>query len=517
SLQIFATDLNHDAIDRARKGIFPPNISADVSAERLRRFFIKEAGGYRVRKEIRDMVVFATQNVAMDSPFTRLDIIVCRNLLIYLTPELQKKILPLFRFCLNPGGILFLGVAETAGVFTDIFAPLNAKARIYQRRESLLLPATISFPSSFVSARSGTPKELPMLKPSPNLQSCADQLLLQRYTLPAVLVNEGGDILYINGRTGKYLEPASGKVNWNIFAMAREGLRFELTRIFQQAVRQKETVTARGLTVGTNGGTQVVDVTVQHIETPVELQGLVMVVFHDVAAPPAARVRRRAKPGQADSARVAELELELQKTFEELNATREEMQSSQEELKSANEELQSTNEELQSTNEELTTSKEEMQSINEELQSINAEQQAKMEEFSLLSNDMQNLLNSTEIAVVFLDNQLNIRRFTTGTNKLIKLIHSDLGRPLSDIATDLHYPELTAEALEVLRTLVYTEKQIPTNDGRWYTVRIMPYRTMDNVINGVVITYLDITAAKTLQSELSAANEKLQTMLAAAR
>ena len=356
-----------------------------------------------------------------------------------------------------------------------------------------------------------------MLKPPANLQSCADQLLLQRYTLPAVLVNEGGDILYINGRTGKYLEPASGKVNWNIFAMAREGLRFELTRIFQQAVRQKETVMARGLTVGTNGGTQVVDVTVQPIEAPVELQGLVMVVFHDVATPPAARVRRRAKPGQADSARVAELELELQKTFEELNATREEMQSSQEELKSANEELQSTNEELQSTNEELTTSKEEMQSINEELQSINAEQQAKMEEFSLLSNDMQNLLNSTEIAVVFLDNQLNIRRFTTGTNKLIKLIPSDLGRPLSDIATDLHYPELTAEALEVLRTLVFTEKQIPTNDGRWYTVRIMPYRTMDNVINGVVITYLDITAAKTLQSELSAANEKLQTMLAAAR
>ncbi len=515
SLQIFATDLNHDAIERARKGVFPPNIAADVSDERLRRFFIKEETGYRVRKEIRDRVTFATQNVVMDPPFTKLDIIVCRNLLIYLTSELQKKLLPLFHFSLKPGGILFLGVAETASGFADIFSPFDAKSRIYQRRESLLQPVMLAFPSSFGPYRTETPKESPMLKPPANLQTLADQMLLRRYTLPAVLVNDAGDILYINGRTGKYLEPASGKANWNIFAMAREGLRFELTRTFQQAVRQKETLIARGLKVGINGGSQIVDITVQPIEEPGGLQGLLMVVFRDVATPPASRVRKRAKTTPADSTRVAELELELLTTCAELKTTREEMQASQEELKSANEELQSTNEELQSTNEELTTSKEEMQSMNEELQTINVEQQAKMEEYSVICNDMQNLLNSTEIAVVFLDNQLNVRSFTTGTNKLFKLIPGDVGRPLSDIATNLNYPELSGDALEVLRTLVFTEKQIPTNDGRWLTVRIMPYRTMENVINGVVITFIDITAAKTLQSELHAANEKLRALLKA--
>ncbi|MBT1074721.1 chemotaxis protein CheB [Geobacter grbiciae] len=501
-LQIFATDLDRDAIDKGRQGVYPANIAADVSPERLRRFFVQEGSGYRVGKEIREMVTFATQNIIMDPPFTKLDILICRNLLIYLTPELQKKLLPLFHYSLNPGGILFLGSAETVSTFTDLFAPLNTKSRLFRRRESVLSAEPVAFPSSFVPALPGVPKELTMMKPAANLQTLADQLLLQHFSPPAVLVNDKGDILYISGRTGKYLEPAAGKANWNIFAMAREGLRFDLGSAFQKAVRHKEAITLKGLKVGENGATQTVDVTVQAIEEPEALRGMVMIVFTDVATPPEKKASGRSRSSSSDNIRVLELEQELQQVREELQTTREEMQSSQEELKSTNEELQSTNEELQSANEELTTSREEMQSLNEELQTVNAEQQSKMDELSRMNNDMRNLLNSTEIVTVFLDNDLHVRRFTTGANKLFKLIPGDVGRPLSDIASDLLYPGMTEEAREVLRTLVFSEKQVAATDGRWFSVRIMPYRTMEDVIGGVVITFADITAAKTLETEL---------------
>jgi two-component system CheB/CheR fusion protein len=509
-LQIFATDLDQDAIDKARQGFYPANITADVSSERLHRFFVKEENGYRVGKEIREMVTFATQNVIMDPPFTKLDILICRNLLIYLTPELQKKLLPLFHYSLNPGGILFLGSAESVSAFTELFAPLHIKSRLFRRRESVLTNEPPAFPPSFIPALSGVPKEVSMMKPAANLQGLADQMLLQHFSPPAVLVNAQGDILYISGRTGRYLEPAAGKANWNIFAMAREGIRFDLGSAFQKATRQKEPVIVKGLKVGTNGGAQTVDITVQAIAEPEALRGMVMIVFTDVATPPEKKTPRRAKPGAAGSARVLELEQELLQAREELATTREEMQSSQEELKSSNEELQSTNEELQSTNEELTTSREEMQSLNEELQTVNAEQQSKMDELSRTSDDMRNLLNSTEIVTVFLDNELRVRRFTSGADKLFKLIPGDVGRPLSDIASDLSYPGMTEEAREVLRTLVFSEKQIAATDGRWFSVRIMPYRTMEDVIGGVVITFANISAAKALEAELREEIAKLK-------
>jgi len=502
TLQIFATDLDRDAIDKARQGVYPANIAADVSPERLHRFFIKEENGYRVGKEIREMVTFATQNVIMDPPFTKLDILICRNLLIYLTPELQKKLLPLFHYSLNPGGVLFLGSAEAVSTFTDLFAPMDIKSRLFRRRESVMPAEPLAFPASFVPVLPGVPKELTILKPAANLQSLAAQLLLQPFSPPAVLTNDKGDILYISGRTGKYLEPAAGKANWNIFAMAREGLRFDLGSAFQKAIRQKEATTVKGLKVGTNGGTQTVDVTVQAIEEPEALRGMVMIVFTDVVTPLEKKAQGRSKTAPSGNARVLELEQELQQFREELQTTREEMQSSQEELKSTNEELQSTNEELQSTNEELTTSREEMQSLNEELQTVNAEQQSKMDELARINNDMRNLLNSTEIVTVFLDNDLNVRRYTTGANKLFKLIPGDVGRPLSDIVSDLLYPEMIEEAREVLRTLAFSEKQIAATDGRWFSVRIMPYRTLEDVIGGVVITFSNITAAKALEAEL---------------
>ncbi|MBN2427831.1 MAG: PAS domain-containing protein [Deltaproteobacteria bacterium] len=513
-LQIFATDLDPDAIDKARQGVYPANIAADLSSERLQRFFIQEGSDYRVGKEIREMVTFATHDLIMDAPFTKLDILICRNLLIYLTPEVQKKLPPLFHYSLNPGGVLFLGSAETVGVFTELFTPLILKWKLFRRRESVLA-VPVPFPPSFFPTLPGAPKELTMLKPAANLQSLADQVLLQHFSPPAVLANDKGDILYISGRTGKYLEPAAGKANWNIFAMAREGLRFDLGSGFQKALRQKEAITLKGLKVGEGDGTQTLDIKIQAIEEPEALRGMVMIVFSDVATPQKKKVSSRSKSAPNGSARVLELEQELRQVHEELQTTREEMQSSQEELKSSNEELQSANEELQSTNEELTTSREEMQSLNEELQTVNAEQQSKMDELTRMNNDMRNLLNSTEIVTVFLDNNLHIRRFTTGADKLFKLLPGDVGRPLSDIANDLFYPEMTEKAREVLRTLVFSEKQIAASDGRWFSVRIMPYRTMDDVIAGVVITFMEITATKTLEAELREENERLKSQLKA--
>ncbi|MGD0265060.1 MAG: chemotaxis protein CheB [Candidatus Methylomirabilota bacterium] len=507
TLQIFATDLDRDAIEKAREGVFPANIAADVSPERLSRFFVQEARGYQVGKPIREMVIFAPQNVIMDAPFTKLDILSCRNLLIYLTPELQKKLLPLFHYSLNPGGFLFLGNAETIGGFTDLFAPLDDKARLYRRLESALRAEPVEFPASFVSALPGAPQQPKALKPAVNLQSLADQLLLQQYSPAAVLVNGKGDILYISGRTGKYLEPAAGKANWNIFAMAREGLRYELTGAFQKALRQKGAVTLRNVKVGTNGGAQAVDLTAQAIGEPEALRGLVMIVFTDVATPPETKATGRTQRATTPSARVAELERDLEQARHEVQTTREEMQTSQEELKSTNEELQSTNEELQSSNEELTTSKEEMQSLNEELQTVNHELQAKVDELSRMNNDMKNLLGSTEIATVFLDNALRVRLFTTGSNRVFKLILGDVGRPITDISSDLVYPELAEDAREVLRTLVFHEKQVAARDGRWFTVRIMPYRTLENMIDGVVITFTDITTSKTREAKLREARE----------
>ncbi|MDH4453307.1 MAG: chemotaxis protein CheB [Verrucomicrobiota bacterium] len=497
-LQIFATDLDRDAIDKARHGVFPPNITTDVSAERLKRFFTKEDHGYRVRREIREMVIFAPQNIIMDPPFTKLDLLSCRNLLIYLTAEVQKKLMPLFHYSLTPGGLLLLGSAETVGSSTDLFASVSAKARIFKRTETVQRPVQVEFPASFKVGKPFGRESAQPAKPLASLQSLADQLILRSYAPPTVLTNDKGDIFYISGRTGKYLEPAAGKANWNLFAMAREGLRYELAGAFPKALKQKESVLLHALKVGTDGGTQCVDVSVQRLDEPGPLHGLVIIVFTDVAM----AVTTHTSKTPAQHARLTASERELQRVRAEARITHEEMQTSQEEIRSANEELQSTNEELQSTNEELTTSKEEMQSLNEELQTVNAELQAKLQELSSSSNDMKNLLDSTDIAMLFLDRHLNVRRFTHQATKIIKLIPSDVGRPITDLVSNLDDPALSADACEVLRSLVPKEKPVSTPDGRWFSVRIMPYRTLDDRIDGVVITFADITVAKTLEAEL---------------
>jgi two-component system CheB/CheR fusion protein len=515
SLKIFATDLNKDAIDKARVAVYPPNIRQDVSEKRLRRFFLQnEHGGYSVKKEIREMIIFAPQNLVMQAPFTKLDFVTCRNLLIYLDAELQKKLMPLFHYSLNSGGILILGSAETVGTATDLFSPLAGKTRLYRRLDTTPQLNLIEFPPSFIPPRMETigvsSSQSVTLPAAPNLQSLADQVLLQHYSPAAVLVTNEGDILYFSGKTGKYLEPAAGKANLNLFAMSREGLGDVLSEAFHKAVRQKGVVTLKNVRVGTNGGTQVVDIIVQPMITPEALQGMVMVIFSDIAKESTVKAPISSERATTHNARLTAMAQELRKSHEDLQSARDEMQTSQEELKSTNEELQSMNEELQSTNEELMTSKEEMQSMNEELQTVNHELQAKVDELSHTSNDMKNLLDSTDIATLFLDEELLVRRFTPQTTSIIKLIPSDIGRPITDIATALDYPELAEDTQKVLKRLVFVEKQVSARDQRCFTVRIMPYRTLDNRINGVVITFADISVAKKLEAELRKAQSALE-------
>jgi two-component system, chemotaxis family, CheB/CheR fusion protein len=503
SIQIFATDLDNEAIETARKGLFSNKITTDVSAKRLARFFYVTEDGYRVNNEIREMVVFAKHNIILHPPFTKIDILTCRNLLIYMDAELQKKLLGLFYYSINPEGYMVLGSAETLGSQSHFFDSLDNKLKIYKRNVTNQTPELFDFPSSFSRTKPTNVEPMIPVKATSSIQTLADQLLLQHFSPPGVLVNDKGDIIYISGRTGKYLEPAVGKANMNIFAMLRDGLQNEFPAAFRQAILKKEPVNLHNIKVGTNGGTQYVNVIIQWIEKPAALRDMVMIIFKDV--PKVTGFKEPGKKGEKNWNDIKQLELEkeLQHAREEMQSTLEEMQTSQEELKSTNEELQSTNEELQSTNEELTTSKEEMQSLNEELQTVNAELLSKVEDFSRVNNDMKNLLNSTDIATLFLDKELNIRRYTNEATKIFKLIKSDIGRPFTDQVSDLVYPELATDALEVLRTLVFIQKQITTSDGRWFSTRIMPYRTYDDRIDGLVITFFNISDHKQLEVELN--------------
>ena len=510
SLQIFATDLDMEAIEKARKGVFPSNIMTDVSSERLARYFKNDNDGYRINTTIREMVVFAPQNVIKDAPFTKLDLVTCRNMLIYMESELQKKVIRLFNYSLNPGGIMVLGTAETLGADVDGFQTIDPKLKIFKRTSLPMQTGLLDFPSSFSVTNKIKPENLKIPKSEENLQALANQILLDRFAPASVMVSEKGDIVYITGRTGKYLEPVSGKANWNIFAMLRDGLRQDLPLGFQKALKNYDLVKLHNLKIENDGKHQFVDVTIQQIEKPEALHGKIIIVFNDL--PESAGVNTvHPKTGKQNSnIRNKELEGELRQSLEDLQTIREEMQTSQEELKSTNEELQSTNEELQSTNEELTTSKEEMQSLNEELQTVNIELQTKVTDYVQANNDMKNLLNSTDIATLFLDKELNIRRFTDPVTTIFKVRNADIGRPFTDLVTDLQYPEIGIDAVEVIRNLIYIEKSTVTKDGRWFDIKIMPYRTLDDHIDGLVLTFNDVSKFKKMEIELKEANEKLQ-------
>ncbi len=501
SLQIFASDISPDAIASARRGRYPLAVRKTISPERLSRFFSIHDDYYQVNKQIRDMVMFAQHDVILDPPFTRIDVLTCRNLLIYFDTVLQRRLLPLFHYSLRAEGILMLGSSESVGRFTDLFSPIHEKYRLYRRQHAALIAGPTALLRSFPPL-SGKRKEPPVTPTQHNrddaatLQAAADELLLQVYSPAAVVINDDGDIVYISGRTGKYLEPAAGKANWNFHAMVREGLRKPLATAIRQAATQNDPVKLRGPHALADARS-IVDITVQALRKPAALKGMTMVIFRDVVP---------STNGSTDSSPSTPTpdmpDADIQGYEDEIVRLQEEARTSREELQSSNEELETTNEELQSTNEELTTSKEEMQSMNEELQTINNELQTKLDDLAMAQSDMTNVLNSVDIAILFLDQHLHVRRFTDRAAKIINLRESDIGRPLSDLTTSLLYPGLYDDATETLRTLFPTEKQILADDERWFSVRIMPYRKVDNMIDGIVITLVDITKTKQLESRL---------------
>jgi len=501
SLQIFASDLNADAITIARKGHYPLKSAADIGPSRMDRFFTAQAGVLLIDKQIREVVLFAQHDVILDPPFTRLDLLSCRNLMIYFNSPLQRRLMPLFSYSLRPGGILLLGSSETIGESQAQFTPLSQKSRLYWRSDTSVTTRSVDFPISHRRPVSRITKEFnvpPTAVPPANLQALAERVLLQEFSPAAVLVNEQGDIVFINGSVGKYLEPASGKANWNIHVMARPAIRMQVAAALRQAVQERGTVEVRGLRLSEDPSQTLLDVSLKVMREPIPLAGLLMVVFRD--GPPLVPAKRRRK--QTGDPVDPQMTEELERCREEIRVLRQEMGASAEELQASNEELQSTNEELQSANEELMTSKEESQSMNEELQTLNQELQSKLDDLALAQSDMQNLLNSTDIATLFLDSALNVRRYTDQITRIIHLREGDIGRPLTDLANTLNYPTLNDDAQETLKTLTFTEKEITTTDGLWFLVRIKPYRTLANMIQGVVITLIDITTAKELESRL---------------
>jgi two-component system CheB/CheR fusion protein len=507
SVQIFATDLDDQAITVARMGQYPEGIAADVSAARLARFFIKEDNLYRVRKDIREMVVFAVQNLLKDPPFTKLNLVSCRNLLIYLDNSVQKQLMPLFHYVQKPNGILFLGLSETIGTFTDHFDVIDKKWKLFQRKEvSTTLHPVTNFVTlaDMVPLTSGSSPNFAAGHNEVALAPRIEQLLLSTYVPPSVVVTDRGEVVYVHGRTGHYLELAPGLRNRNILDMAREGLRHELAFAIQQAAAHDDVTVRRSVHVKANGDTINVKLTVKKILDPEPMRGLLLVVFETEAAEESLPAQRPASASRSrQRSRAAGLEQELAYTQAHLQRTVEELETANEELRATNEEVQSTNEELQSSNEELETSREEMQSLNEELQTVNAELQSKVEEFSQANNDMQNLLNSTNVATIFLDSALCIKRFTRQVTRVVKLIDSDVGRPLSDLANNLNYANLLADAKEVLQTLVFKEAEVCTTEGTWFLMRLMPYRTTENMIDGLVITFVDISKLKATERLVS--------------
>lgn len=504
-IQLYATDLDDDAIAVARAGVYPPNIAQDVAPERLRRFFVRDDGGYRIKKEIREMVVFAIQNVIKDPPFTKLDMLCCRNLMIYLEPDLQNRLIPVFHYALKPGGILFLSPSESIGNHTELFSPQNRKWKFYRASHSNASARTVIARGVFLAAESSGkgPEEVMKKTRETNFAELTRRLLLQTYAPPSVVTNLKGDLLFVHGDTGKYLRPAPGQATLNVVEMARDGLQLELRAAILHAASHGAATLGREISFQSDGNIQNVRFSLRPLTDPEAGEALLLMSFQEMAGNLETDSNKNGKalPASEESARIAALERDLAYTRENLQATIEEQQSSNEELKSANEEMQSTNEELQSTNEELETSKEELQSVNEELVTVNAELQAKIEQLVGMQNDMKNLLDNLSVGTIFLDVNLVIRRFTREAAKVYRLIASDVGRPLGDIKSDLENENLLSQAQTVLDSLIPYECELRTESGAWYLARIQPYRTVDNVIEGVVLTFTDIT--KRVEAEMA--------------
>jgi two-component system CheB/CheR fusion protein len=531
NIQIFATDLDDEAITLARAGRYPPNIAQDMTPDRLRRFFTQDPRGYKVRKEVRDLVVFAVQSVIKDPPFTKLDLLSCRNLMIYLETEQQNRLIPTFHYALKPGGVLFLSTSESITHQAELFSTLDRKWKFYRAVHCAApTPAQTARYATWSSDRSvRAPEEVMYKAKETNFDELTRRVLLQSYAPASVVTDLKGNILYVYGDTGRYLRPAPGQATLNVVEMAREGLQLELHSVFLQASNQTAAILNRDVLVKTNGGFSRVGVSVRRIPAqssvsdPLALGAegdLLLLSFQDLlepaaAAQPTVAAGRRSKAGKGGGEvtaqqHIAQLERDLAYARERQQTSTEEQQAFHEELKSTNEELQSTNEELQSANEELETAKEELQSLNEEMITVNAELNARIEQMGDIQNDFKNLMDSSNTGTLFIDNNLLIRRYTPATVKVYRLIAGDIGRPLADIKSNLLDDDLQADLQHVLDTLIPIEREVHTLDGAWYLARIQPYRTLDNMIAGVVLTFTTVTGYK-LASE---AVQRSETLLA---
>jgi two-component system CheB/CheR fusion protein len=508
-VQMYGTDIDIDALHLARTGKYPGNIAADVTPERLRHFFIKENDAYRVKKDIGESIVFAPQNFIKDPPFSKMDLICCRNLLIYLETDVQKRLLPLLHYALKPSGILFLGPSETAGESADLFTLVDRKWKIYQRREAIVPAERLHFPAAFAPIGRPVVGEPLREEGEVKIPELTEKIFLDSYAPTFAVIDEKYRLVYVRGRTGRYLEIASGQPTWTILEMAREGLRTELTSAVYRAISEKRKIVHNGVRIKTNGDIQTVDLTVAPLNEPGLPPGLLMIVFQEVE-PTAEGVK--VKPSVRSRRRVVELEDELRLTKENLQTTIEELEATNEELKSANEELQSNNEELQSTNEELDTSREELQSLNEELTTLNAEILDKNDLLSKANDDLKNFLNRTDIALIFLDEEFKIRSYTPATSDVFNMREIDIGRPLGDITSRLLYDGIVSDAQEVLRTLRPKEMEVQRKDGCWYKMRILPYLTAQNVVSGLVMSFLDINDQKKAAESLRETRDYLDNL-----
>ncbi|MDT7688893.1 MAG: two-component system, chemotaxis family, CheB/CheR fusion protein [Acidobacteriota bacterium] len=530
AIQVFATDIDEQAIATAREGFYTGADVADISPVRLRRFFTKEPDGYRVRRELRERVLFAHHNLIKDPPFSHLDLVTCRNLLIYLNRAAQERVMQVFHFALNPGGFLFLGTSESTDGSSDLFTSFDKEAHIYKSRPApARLPAPaydMSFPGGrraagrgdFVLAESAERRvreqRVQELRALDRL-SYADlhQRLVEQYGPPSVVVNEEYDIVHLSERAGRYMQVAGGEASHNLLKLVRPEIRLELRTALYQAVQNRTNVEAHGVAVNFDGGTRLVNLLVRPVLSEDDsARGFILVLFEDEGenTSDSADAVEMVNAGEPAARR---LEDELVRVKAQLRATVEQYETQTEELKASNEELQAMNEELRSTAEELETSKEELQSVNEELMTVNQELKIKIEELSQANNDFRNLMNSTDIGTIFLDRGLRVKLFTPGARDLYNLLPSDVGRPLSDITGQIVDGDSTASIERVLDTLQPIQREIRTRAGRWYLMNILPYRTAEDRIEGVIVTFVDITQRKVAEEQLSASEERLRLLI----
>ncbi len=515
TVQIFATDLDARALGVARAGRYSNAIADHVTPERLARWFVKEGDTYRIAKELREMCIFSPHNLVKDAPFSRIDLLSCRNLLIYLNTDLQNRVIPIFHFSLRPGGVLFLGASENVTRHQKLFAPVDRRNRLFRRLET----PTKVLPEYPLVARGAARRDEPSAKPAPlprpsglalSISRRADQVA-ERYGPAYVIIDTQHEVLHFSGRTGRFLEPVSGAASLNLLSLVHRDLRLDLRSALHTASEDKIRIEHLRIPVRDNGSSLFVNLFVEPILDGDDVTALV-VIFQD--AGPVPETVPAGDRGGVSNEHVERLEAELRLTKERLQATIEELESTNEELKSSNEEYQSINEELQSSNEELETSKEELQSVNEELQTVNTELDIRVRDLARANSDLQNLLESTQIATIFLDNDLRVRSFTPAATEIFHLLETDVGRPIDHLGSRVDYGDLSDDVRKVLTKLGTIERDVSSKDGRSYIARVLPYRSVDNFIAGAVITFVDVTSTVKAESALRESEARLRTILA---